>query len=1496
MSLSSDGNQGYLDIRNAILRVGTLDVYGITGVDQVTNVVKQNSVLIWDDQGSDMSTPPFQKGAGVARSTTPPEINLVDSAGNNFMYQGLKLPNSWQGEFDLYFADASAGAINCHFYTTSTTSYADDGYELAFDRENSTVTLRYDATQVAQATGVTLSTQWHTASVTFNRGAWAVALDGDRILTLDDDERSAVYDNTTGQYVRFETAATTDRKVRYIKFLNNGAPWLESNAGHLYNLSGNVAVGLSEDDYRFSVAGTANLGATTVTSVAVGDTTDATSTSTGALTVQGLGVASNLHATNVYATNVFVGTHTEPDAYDLSVQGTANTGALTATSIVVGDSTEATSTSTGALQAHALGVTSNIHTNNVYADFVETQNIEAHETLTVAGGTLRLTDGLSNAVHMNVTSRFSWTENVPLETKLTPSDGGVDNYFSSMHKISKDGGTLAVGSYGHNSVKGAVYVYEKSGTAWSKVAKLTASDGVNNDALGVGVSVSADGSIVCASSPEAGKVYVFLRPSGGWANTNQEDAQLTPSDWVAGDYLHDISISSDGTTIVAGTYLKNSGQGAAYVFVKPGSGWADSSQEDAKLLASDGASGDQFGRTVDISGDGSTALIGAYRDDDQGTWSGTAFVFVKPGSGWTDSSQEDAKLTGSKVSGYDLFGLDVAISDDGNTILIGGRGFDDTGVSDTGIAYIFYKGSSWSDATEDITLRASSLKKGDFFGDNTALSADGTIAVVGSYLRDHGVADTGAAFVFQKTGSTWSEVREIRASDPTTNDWFGFTVSVSGDGNTVVASSHTNDEVNTNTGAVYVYDSLPMSDLNVSMVDSPGDVVLTGGGLDLTQVSNVAQIKSSSNVVVQFEKTRRLVKYPRVKMATDDESSTTGYVASASSYLTGAESYKAFDGNYATYWHSQYPYYNSTSGVYEPGNTASGTGTPTGTLPTTELITQQKGEYITLKLEHRIQVKEVHIYPRLESTAGDFSTQLRSQAPQVFVVVGSNTGLAGSWEVLHSVARLRWTQTPNAAHQFSTWSVGYSMNNRMPIIIDVENDGQYRYVGLITKAIKYNGGQYALSISQLHFLGHPEHDPDSNGTDVVIKHKASKPFCADGNDPSLKLYYEPRNWTGGNILVDETSNGRDATLNKVIHHETPAAFEWTGADTSNIYLSNHGLGTGDVVFSIAFWFCKTKEPTHTGAQYIFKLGTGGTLYQSVLWWGNSSGDFTMDMWGQYTPARYNFSINRWYHVCLQHAGGYANDPFTNRIFINGERISTAHHAPGTLGQMLNLQGSTLQFGYGFGTPEHSHAKLGNFRIYNRVLTEHEIWQLFAMDREHYLGANLPGDIVLKNGRVGIGTSEPRAMLDVAGLATFDRIRIRNVPFCIVCPTPNDGAWISANPSANLMPFGDVMSTSADRPWDDTNLRFVCPVKGVYRAMASVLVRGTGNDTLYIYHNYTNTQDVYGHANFNGYDMWHSIHSETLIDCEAGDTIQFYAYASGSWYRGRHTYALVHQVA
>jgi hypothetical protein len=321
MSLSSSGNQGYLDVTNAILRVGTLDVYGITGVDMVTNVVKQNAVLVWDDQGADMSTPPFQLGAGVTRSTSPPEIDLRNTDGNNFMYHGLKLPNQWMAQFDLYLDTGTTGNVHLQMYTSSTTTYDDDGYQFIFDAANSTLTLEYDGAQVQQES-VTYATGWQTFVVTFNRGAWGVARESTVVFTLDDDERSAVYDNTSGQYLRFETDATTSRKVRYLKFANSG-PWLQSNTGDISFLTGNVSVGHHSTAHKLSVAGSANVGALTATSVNVAGGVDATSTSTGDLTLTGLGVESNIHTSNLYASE-YVGVGTASAEAPLNVIGSSD--------------------------------------------------------------------------------------------------------------------------------------------------------------------------------------------------------------------------------------------------------------------------------------------------------------------------------------------------------------------------------------------------------------------------------------------------------------------------------------------------------------------------------------------------------------------------------------------------------------------------------------------------------------------------------------------------------------------------------------------------------------------------------------------------------------------------------------------------------------------------------------------------------------------------------------------------------------------------------------------------------------------------------------------------------------------------------------------------------------------------------------------------------------------------------------------------------------------
>jgi hypothetical protein len=316
MSLSGV-NAGYLDVRNAILRVGTLDVQTIvSGVDTATNIAKTNTILLWDDQGSDMNSPPFIL-TSATRSTSPPYLEL----GGGVAHVGIKLPNAWLGAFEVYMSDTTDASIKLHTYTTDTTSYGDTGYELVLN--SSGVTLNYDGAQVATAAYTWTNDTWHQVVVGFERGAWTVSVDGTPTLIKDDIEREAVYANV-GQYLRIDAAsATTTKRVRYVKFAANGQ-WLQSNTGTLSYTQGNVVIGAQTTNYALDVRGTANVGVLTATSVDVTDTTHSTSRDTGAMVIAngGLGVESNIHTSNLFASG-YVGIGITEPSRSLHVNGTA---------------------------------------------------------------------------------------------------------------------------------------------------------------------------------------------------------------------------------------------------------------------------------------------------------------------------------------------------------------------------------------------------------------------------------------------------------------------------------------------------------------------------------------------------------------------------------------------------------------------------------------------------------------------------------------------------------------------------------------------------------------------------------------------------------------------------------------------------------------------------------------------------------------------------------------------------------------------------------------------------------------------------------------------------------------------------------------------------------------------------------------------------------------------------------------------------------------------
>ena len=340
--------------------------------------------------------------------------------------------------------------------------------------------------------------------------------------------------------------------------------------------------------------------------------------------------------------------------------------------------------------------------------------------------------------------------------KLKASDAAENYKFGNSVAI--DGDTIVVGAPGDDTDLGSAYVFIKSDEVWGddptsgehRVETAKLSGGAADDEFGISVAVDGGTVVVGGDQDGNGAAYIYTKPTtdGGWADsTGTETAKLTASDGAAGDEFG-ISVTVDGGTVVVGG--DQDGNGAAYVYTKPATdgGWADSTgTETAKLTASDGAAGDEFGISVAV--DGETVLVGGDQDGN-----GAAYVYTKPATdgGWADSTgTETAKLTASDGAAGDEFGISVAV--DGETVLVGG---DQDG---NGAAYVYTKPATdggWADSTgtETAKLTASDGAASDKFGSSVTIDTD-TVVV--------GVEDRNAAYVFGIKG--WTSIDD---SDGTT--------------------------------------------------------------------------------------------------------------------------------------------------------------------------------------------------------------------------------------------------------------------------------------------------------------------------------------------------------------------------------------------------------------------------------------------------------------------------------------------------------------------------------------------------------------------------------------------------------------------------------------------------------------------------------------------------------------------------------------------------------
>jgi hypothetical protein len=359
-----------------------------------------------------------------------------------------------------------------------------------------------------------------------------------------------------------------------------------------------------------------------------------------------------------------------------------------------------------------------------------------------------------------------------IEDKILAGDGAAGDYFGTSIGIS--GTTAIVGALlddDNGTSSGSAYLFDT--TTGTQGAKLTASDAAANDYFGGSVGVSGTTAIVGAQYDDdngsgSGSAYLFDTTTG------TQIFKLTAGDGAANDGFGG-SVAISGTTAIVGAGGdgdNGSNSGSAYLFD------TSTGTQSAKLTASDGGEFDLFGRSVAISG--TTAIVG--------TSLGSAYLFD------TTTGAQIFKLTAGDAVAGDWFGWSVAIS--GTTAIVGASQDDDNG-TDSGSVYLF----DTTTGNQLFKLTASDGAEFDYFGRSVAIS--GTTAIIGAeYDADNG-ADSGSAYLFDTT--TGAQLAKLTASDGAANDYFGQSVAIFDD--IIMVGARKDDDNGSDSGSAYVYSS-----------------------------------------------------------------------------------------------------------------------------------------------------------------------------------------------------------------------------------------------------------------------------------------------------------------------------------------------------------------------------------------------------------------------------------------------------------------------------------------------------------------------------------------------------------------------------------------------------------------------------------------------------------------------------------------------------------------
>ena len=449
------------------------------------------------------------------------------------------------------------------------------------------------------------------------------------------------------------------------------------------------------------------------------------------------------------------------------------------------------------------------------------------------------------------------------------------------------------------------------------------------------------------------------------------------------------------------------------------------------------------------------------------------------------------------------------------------------------------------------------------------------------------------------------------------------------------------------------------------------------------------------------------------------------------------------------------------------------------------------GEWVELKIPNKIQLHTCRISPLTSTTYPNLG---KHRSPRSGYILG-RVGATGNWTVLKS------------------WSdIIHGWEDLVLRDFDIENPSEYYdYFRVVWTAINGNnnystsaGAGYASS-GEIEFLGLPEYDPEAHGTDVVVKSEANVP-----NTDWLEVYYDAKNYTNG-VVQDETVNNRDGTLYGDTSLSSADGIHKFDFDGNGDYIKTTLTGfTGTTVTFSAWVFMDSIDTSRPNT--IMGLGnwgsTGSAAWIAVGSGGNlETGNNGIASCGGSVQA--TTLTKRWLHI----TGIVSSGDF--RFYQDGQLIKSLT-TTGTINYGTNPVLYIATRADSSGNPEATRyfdCKIANARLFNRALTTDEIYQLYAYQKEYF--GHSTNSMTLKAGRLGIGTSEPKAALDVRGDISYDGVIKNKNPIAFAVYRDYINSSNSRDHSYTGNPMFNTVHYNYGGHFDISDSKFIVPVNGLY---------------------------------------------------------------------------------